>query len=382
LTIIGYDATQLASDPLTVTLRAGQQSIANVSNISGVAVDLPLDATGQTVTLSAVNLSTANITTASGTTVVIRGTSYTIPAVPATVPATHNVLAMISLEANSGTVTNFASLVTVTLPYSGPTTNTPLVFWVVPGGSAWTQVTSAITVLTNGTLQFQINHFTVFMIAGVTTSVTSAVDTSNPTMAAVQILANGTTLVASGGQTEAQLITFTVDSITDNVGVVTSSIKFVIDSTTVTSGLITYTVNSNLTRKASYVSPTLSVGAHTVAFVASDAAGNTTTVSATFTIVSANIADGDVYNWPNPVRTASTKIHYNLGSAKTVKIYIYNAIGELVNHVELAGSIGSNDWTWNTTDAYGNTVANGIYFIHILSGDSLIGKAKALVIGK
>ena len=209
------------------------------------------------------------------------------------------------------------------------------------------------------------NHLTLWMLAG-----TSSTDTTNPTVGDIQVggaVVNGQTITD-------QTPEFTA-SISDDTGINTSSITFVIDDGAAVSGNdITFTGG-----QFSYTSPTLSLGSHSVTLSVEDTAGNADVSTATFTL-SESFIEGNVYNYPNPVRSGYTTIHFELDAVKEVKIYIYNAVGELVNYQVVNGSIGDNDWVWGVDDAYGNTVANGIYFIHVLAGDTLVGKAKALVI--
>jgi len=368
LTIYSYDATDLASEALTATFRTGAQTVQNAGGISGLVVSLPLDSTGQTITVDATNIVSTAISTSSATAVTIRGVAGFIPAKPSAA-STQNVMAMIDIVANNGSMSTFSSTINLSIPFTGAVSDVQAVYYTTLNPAAWTLV--PITdwyVDPSKVVVVSTNHFTVWMISG-----TASSDVTTPSSGVIKV--GGVAL--DGAIIATQLPEFVVASITDNVGISTSSITFTLDNVVIASGsAVTFTG----TQASFQTVATLSVGvAHTVEFSMADTSGNTITESATFTVNLA-IDDGSVYNYPNPVRDGVTTINFTLSSAKDVNVYIYNAIGEMVKHNSITGVAGVNSWKWYVDDAYGYKLANGLYFVHVLSGSSLVGKAKVLIV--
>lgn len=372
LTIYAYDATDLASTGVTVNLRTGEQTVSDVGSISGLKVVLPLSSTGQTVTIDASNLASTTMTTSSASSVIVRGVSYYIPPKPAA-EATRNVLTMIDIVANNGSISTFNATVNLQIPFSGQASDVGALYYTSlttnssVSSSAWTLVAVSDYTVVAGLVSVSTNHFTVWMISGTATS-----DVTTPTVGAIKVSGvalNGTTIYT-------QKPTYVVASISDNVGIVTSTVRYTVDNVVIASGNdVTFTGT-----QASFASVvTLSVGTHTVHFSLSDTSGNSVTESATFN-VELSVADGSVYNYPNPVRNGVTTVNFTLSSAKNVDIYIYNVIGEMVRAQRIVGASGVNSWVWNVDDSYGYGLANGLYFVHVVCGSDVIGKAKVLVI--
>ena len=120
LKIEAYDITDLASDPTYVTLKLGDQRIQDAGGLSGLIVTLPQDASGETVTIDASDVSTINISTGSAT-ITIRGVDYTVPTM-ASQAATRDVLKIINIDANSGSVSQFVTTISLQIPYTGDVT--------------------------------------------------------------------------------------------------------------------------------------------------------------------------------------------------------------------------------------------------------------------
>ncbi len=69
------------------------------------------------------------------------------------------------------------------------------------------------------------------------------------------------------------------------------------------------------------------------------------------------------------VRTAT--ISYTLPIADDVKLQVFNKLGQRVRTLVNAHTpAGSHKVTWNATDARGNDVPNGVYFVRLTCGDS------------
>jgi alkaline phosphatase D len=70
-------------------------------------------------------------------------------------------------------------------------------------------------------------------------------------------------------------------------------------------------------------------------------------------------------NYPNPFN-ATTKIEYSLQERTDVQISIFNSSGKLVRKVDYEKqSKGVHSIVWDGTDENENSVASGIYFVHI-----------------
>ncbi|MFA7288174.1 MAG: YCF48-related protein [Melioribacteraceae bacterium] len=74
-------------------------------------------------------------------------------------------------------------------------------------------------------------------------------------------------------------------------------------------------------------------------------------------------------NYPNPFNP-STTIEYQLPKEGNVKLEVYNSLGQLVNVlVNTSQSTGNHKLVWNGKDSFGSSVASGIYFYRITSGN-------------
>ncbi len=75
--------------------------------------------------------------------------------------------------------------------------------------------------------------------------------------------------------------------------------------------------------------------------------------------------------FPNPFNTG-TIIQYELKDQTQVTIYIYNSLGQIVTTlVDAKQSPGTGKILWNGYDDSGRTVASGIYFIVLQTGDTM-----------
>jgi tetratricopeptide (TPR) repeat protein len=84
-------------------------------------------------------------------------------------------------------------------------------------------------------------------------------------------------------------------------------------------------------------------------------------------------------NYPNPFNPETT-IRYHLAEASLVTIKIFNLLGEevitLVDELQLQGNHAIQ---WNGRDRFGNTVANGVYWLQLHAGKYL-GQRKLVVV--
>ena len=81
-------------------------------------------------------------------------------------------------------------------------------------------------------------------------------------------------------------------------------------------------------------------------------------------------------NYPNPFNP-ETWIPYQLASAETVVVQIYDAAGDLVRRLDVgwqrAGDYTSRDRSvyWNGRNEFGEQMASGVYYYTINAGDFL-----------
>ncbi len=75
-------------------------------------------------------------------------------------------------------------------------------------------------------------------------------------------------------------------------------------------------------------------------------------------------------NYPNPFNP-STKIEYTLPVAASVKVVIYNLLGEVINVlVNSQQNAGTHSVVWNSEDIHGNKVGSGVYFYEFKANGS------------
>ncbi len=74
-------------------------------------------------------------------------------------------------------------------------------------------------------------------------------------------------------------------------------------------------------------------------------------------------------NFPNPFNP-STTIAYTLNKPQSVKLIIYNMLGQEVKTLVNGYSPSNNSVTWNGTNNAGNAVTSGVYFYKLSSGNN------------
>jgi len=113
-------------------------------------------------------------------------------------------------------------------------------------------------------------------------------------------------------------------------------------------------------------SPTLETGSHTLAVEVADINGNPASLEAQF-YVDGVFALVSLANHPNPFQQETT-IAFNLSeTAARIRIGIYTVSGRLIRSYELQGVTGYVEVDWDGTDADGNTVANGVYYLKFVA---------------
>ena len=72
--------------------------------------------------------------------------------------------------------------------------------------------------------------------------------------------------------------------------------------------------------------------------------------------------------WPNPFRSETT-IAFMLPDDGSATVSIYNVAGRLVKKLPAQRcSAGRNERAWDGTNAAGDRVASGVYFVRVTSG--------------
>lgn len=97
---------------------------------------------------------------------------------------------------------------------------------------------------------------------------------------------------------------------------------------------------------------------------------------------------GGIYNYPNPFSPLSgvtTTIQYTLSRDAATTIIIYDITGQEVKRMRFSsgtngGRGGTNQVNWDGRSLGGEVAGNGMYIYKIISGDSVIGSGKLVVL--
>jgi len=84
-------------------------------------------------------------------------------------------------------------------------------------------------------------------------------------------------------------------------------------------------------------------------------------------------------NYPNPFNP-STKISYELPKRMSVRLEIYNLLGQKIKTlVDVTRSAGTYSEIWNGTDSDGRQVVSGLYLYRLFAGDLSVSKKMLLL---
>ena len=128
----------------------------------------------------------------------------------------------------------------------------------------------------------------------------------------------------------------------------------------------------------------LSTGEHTLKIRAWDVYNNSSSADVEFTVASSTaLTLENVYNVPNPVRSATTfTFQQNQTGPIEVQIKIYTVSGRLIQTIDNTPSPGNFvEIPWNCRDRDGDKIANGVYFYKI-TARTVDGKYASEAIGK
>jgi flagellar hook assembly protein FlgD len=84
-------------------------------------------------------------------------------------------------------------------------------------------------------------------------------------------------------------------------------------------------------------------------------------------------------NFPNPFNPETT-IRYGIDEAGPVRLTIANQLGaEVAVILEEWRSAGQHEVRWNATNSNGMKVAAGIYYVRLISGETVLHKPMVLL---
>ncbi len=122
----------------------------------------------------------------------------------------------------------------------------------------------------------------------------------------------------------------------------------------------------------------------TLKVFASDNLGNRSECRAIVKVESsARLEVKKVMNYPNPVRGEHTSFHFFLSKPAMVSVKIYTVAGRLIRTISPQNKpSGPNKIYWDTRDALGNRVGNGIYIYKVLASSEGLTKEETSKISK
>jgi hypothetical protein len=91
---------------------------------------------------------------------------------------------------------------------------------------------------------------------------------------------------------------------------------------------------------------------------------------------------GFTRNYPNPFKpSAGTTLYYKLTQPAPIKIMIYDLAGRMVYSAfcpadTKGGMPDVNEFIWDAQDAFGQKIANGVYFYFILSEGKILARGE------
>ncbi|MEI7906377.1 MAG: T9SS type A sorting domain-containing protein [Bacteroidota bacterium] len=135
---------------------------------------------------------------------------------------------------------------------------------------------------------------------------------------------------------------------------------------------------------AEYSMSNLSLGNHTIKVRAWDVHNNSSTAESYFMVASGSgLSIQQLYNFPNPVTTATTfTFQHNQLTPVDVIVNIYTVAGRLIRTIErFAVPDRFVKIDWNRTDSDGDEIGNGIYFYKVIA-KTIDGKYSSEALGK
>lgn len=97
--------------------------------------------------------------------------------------------------------------------------------------------------------------------------------------------------------------------------------------------------------------------------------------------------EGEVIAYPNPFNPdlpESVTIAYKMTQDVTVKTYVFDLTGQVIRVIVSSsanrGADGFSRVSWDGRSGFGEVVPNGIYFVRVVQGSSVVAKAKIMVL--
>ena len=95
-------------------------------------------------------------------------------------------------------------------------------------------------------------------------------------------------------------------------------------------------------------------------------------------VIADPISEKNTYNYPNPA-SGPTSIRFSVDKAQDVKIYVYSEVGKPVWYADLKAVAGINSLVWRLKNDKGNDVANGVYFLKVVTAGKTVSKKMAVI---
>jgi hypothetical protein len=131
----------------------------------------------------------------------------------------------------------------------------------------------------------------------------------------------------------------------------------------------------------------LSSGSHTIKILAVDMNANSTTYVQTLEVDTGELRAASSLVYPNPFNPnqGKAKFAYQLNRDGNVTLYLFNEINQLVWQRNFqagsnGGQAGYNEIEWDGVTDFNEQVANGAYYLRVVSGGKVIGKTKVAVL--
>ncbi len=119
--------------------------------------------------------------------------------------------------------------------------------------------------------------------------------------------------------------------------------------------------------------PVLVAGDHKFEYFAYDNNGNKADTIRNILTVQNDLKIFDLYNYPNPMRSATSFLFKLSGSTppSRSRIRIYTVAGRMIKEILFTATVGYNVIEWDGRDSDGDNIANGVYLYKLLiEGDS------------
>jgi flagellar hook assembly protein FlgD len=211
--------------------------------------------------------------------------------------------------------------------------------------------------------------------------------TSPPSLSGISV--GGTNVALTGGVVLTQPFTTLSVTMSDTGGGTISLTGSQVTLTGPTTGTIQATISNNGSNTVTLTFPQQSTnGTYTLNIVPKDTIGNTapaTVYTFTLSISQSGVAAAfasSTFAYPNPAKKVdSISFAYTTNSQSTMKLEVYNILGELIYQDNWAQSqSGAQVRTWNLENQSGNKLATGVYLYRLSSNGTWANFQKLIII--